>query len=420
MATAPASEAMDVNPDWAALLSQVSPAPDLQNPQIQCQLLFSLLLFFGLSIQQFLVFLFESTIPTVRHRAGLFMGNHLHHGFAPQRIFKAWHDRFPKSIPHLHSTIIKPCMDEIALQESDKVINDPRLKVRPKDCTLDFIRNILDPGKLPGIYREDAPYTWDFLSIFTTSPNEYRKKQARKGAKAKPVTPVEPDEWKETPAGSSGDGDVFAGETGGILERHGALVFVFSIMAFTRNTGTNVFPMILGLFLEIGGTSSRILTTLSSAGACVSITTIERLKKIISEDAVVHAVTLMQGPGIFYIIFDNINIFLRKSQQRLFNKNSMIHATNVAVISIPDADPVAVDLEAKKQRRGKRAAATGADLLPTEDDEEKLLSSFTGLVMTLILAYCPGSKDWENREAMLEAAQKFMASDRPLPPIPLL
>jgi hypothetical protein len=124
----------------------------------------------------------------------------------------------------------------------------------------------------------------------------------------------------------------------------------------------------------------------------------------------------MQGPGIFYIIFDNINIFLRKSQQRLFNKNSMIHATNVAVISIPDADPAAVDLEAKKQRRGKRAAATGADLLPTEDDEEKLLSSFTGLVMTLILAYCPGSKDWENREAMLEAAQKFMASDRPLPP----
>ncbi|KAJ7860555.1 hypothetical protein B0H14DRAFT_3445956 [Mycena olivaceomarginata] len=416
MATAPASEAMDVNPDWAALLSQVSPAPDLQNPQIQCQLLFSLLLFFGLSIQQFLVFLFESTIPTVRHRAGLFMGNHPHHGFAPQRIFKAWHDRFPKSIPHLHSTIIKPCMDEIALQESDKVINDPRLKVRLKDCTLDFIRNILDPGKLPGIYREDAPYTWDFLSIFTTSPNEYRKKQARKGAKAKPVTPVEPDEWEETPAGSSGDGDVFAGETGGFGKTWGLLVTLHFIMAFTRNTGTNVFPMILGLFLEIGGTSSRILTTLSSAGACVSITTIERLKKILSEDAVVHAVALMQGPGIFYIIFDNINIFLRKSQQRLFNKNSMIHATNVAVISIPDADPAAVDLEAKKQRRGKRAAATGADLLPTEDDEEKLLSSFTGLVMTLILAYCPGSKDWENREAMLEAAQKFMASDRPLPP----
>ncbi|KAJ6612780.1 hypothetical protein B0H10DRAFT_1675933, partial [Mycena sp. CBHHK59/15] len=193
-------------------------------------------------------------------------------------------------------------------------------------------------------------------------------------------------------------------------------VFVFSIMAFTRNTGTNLFPMILGLFLEIGGTSSRILGTLSNAGACVSITTIERLKKILSEDAVAHAVNLMQGSGLFYIIFDNINIFLRKSQQRLFNKNSMIHATNVAIISLPDADAAAEDLDAKKKRRGKRAAATGVDILPTEDDEEKMLSSFTGLVMTLILAYCPGSRDWENREAMLKAAEEFIASDRPLPP----
>ncbi|KAF7372356.1 hypothetical protein MVEN_00095800 [Mycena venus] len=217
MATAQAPEAMDVNPDWAALLSQVSPAPDLQNPQIQCQLLFSLLLFFGLSIRQFLVFLFESTIPTVRHRAGLFMGNHPNHGFAPQRIFKAWHDCFPKSIPHLHSTIIKPCMDEIALQESDKVMNDPRLK----DCTLDYIRNVLNPGILPGIYLEDAPYTWGFLSVFTTSPNEYRKKRARKGAKAKVATPVEPDEWEETPHGSSDDGAAFVGGDRGFLERHG-------------------------------------------------------------------------------------------------------------------------------------------------------------------------------------------------------
>ncbi|KAJ7891027.1 hypothetical protein B0H13DRAFT_1626074 [Mycena leptocephala] len=327
-------------------------------------------------------------------------------------------------------------MDEIALQESNTVINDPRLKVKLKDCTLDYIRNVLNPGILPGIYLEDAPYTWGFLSVFTTSPNEYRKKRARKGENGKVSAPTEVDEWEETetPNGSTKDDTKFAGETGGLWKELGftrnatfvspvyflfnsvliiqALVFVFSIMAFTRNTDTNVFPMILGLFLEIGGTSSRILTTLSNAGACVSITTIERLKKILSEDAVAHAVSLMPGSG-FYIIFDNINIFLRKSQQRLFNKNTMIHATNAAVISIPGADPKAEDLEAKNKRRGKRAAATGADIIPTEDDEEKMFSSFVGLV---ILAYCPGSKEWENRDVLLKAAEVFMASDRPLPP----
>ncbi|KAK7016711.1 hypothetical protein R3P38DRAFT_3321058 [Favolaschia claudopus] len=298
-------------------------------------------------------------------------------------------------------------MEEIALLESDKVINDARLKIRLKDCTLEFIRNILDPGRLPGIFREDTPYSWDFLTVFTTSPNEYRKKQARKTSKAKLKTPTEPDEWDEI-----ADEDPFVGETGGFWKDAGfarnatfALVFVFSRLAFTRNTGTNVFPMILGLFLEIGGTSSRILSTLSNAGACVSITTIKRLKKTLSEDAVAHAVSLINGPDLFYIIFDNINIFLRKSQQRLFNKNSMIHATNAAVIGLPDAVPAAEDLAAKQRLRGKRAAATGSDIIPTNEDEQKMFSSFVGIVMTLIIA-----------DEMLKAAEDMMASDRPLPP----
>jgi hypothetical protein len=119
---------------------------------------------------------------------------------------------------------------------------------------------------------------------------------------------------------------------------------------------------------------------------------------------------------MFYLIFDNINIFLRKPQQRLFNKNSMIHATNAAVISLPDAVPAAADFAAKQNARGKRAAATGQDILPTDDDEEKMRSLFVGLVMTLILAYCPGSKDWDDRDAFLAAAEAFMSFDRPLPP----
>ncbi|KAJ7339197.1 hypothetical protein DFH08DRAFT_812587 [Mycena albidolilacea] len=282
------------------------------------------------------------------------------------------------SIQHLHSTIIKPCIDEIALQESDKVMNDPRLKVRLKDCTLNYIRNVLNPGILPRIYLEDAPYTWGFLSVFTTSPNEYRKKRAQKGAKAKVATLVEPGEWEETPNGSSDDGATFAGETGGFWKDMGfmcnatfALVFVISIMALTRNTGTNVFPMILDLFLEIGGTSSRILNTLSNAGACVSITIIECLKRIRSEDAVACH---QPNPRVPY--------------------------------------PSAEDLEAKKKRCGKRAAATCTYIVPTDSDEAKMFSSFVGLVMTLILAYCPGSKEWEGRNAVLKAAEDMITGDR--------
>ncbi|KAJ7189292.1 hypothetical protein GGX14DRAFT_580814 [Mycena pura] len=407
-------DGIDVNPDWAALLCNLPSSVDLKNPQTQCHLLFTLLVFFSLpSVREFLVFLFESSIPAVKQRVGIFMGNTQTNDFGPERVFKAWHNRFPRSVPHLHSMIVKPCMHEIALKESDQVINDPRLKVRLFDCTLQYIRNILNPGELPTIYSEDALYTWDYLSVFTTSPNRWRKERARTEKDGKPNTPSEVDECEETVPGAMDD---FAGarETGGFWKCMGfarnptfALVFVFSLMAFTRNT--NLLPMILGLFLEIGGTGSRILNTLSNAGACVSVTTIERLRKVLSEDAVAYAVALMQSPGMFFLIFDNINIFLRKSQQRLFNKNSMIHATNAAVIAIPDAEPAATEFGAKQKARGKRATATGRDILPSEDDEAKMLSSFTGLVMTLVLAYCPGRKDWEDRNPMLEVAENFIS-----------
>ncbi|KAJ7762711.1 hypothetical protein DFH07DRAFT_401250, partial [Mycena maculata] len=206
---------LDVNPDWSTLLDPVQTTVSLNNLEIRCQLVFSLLIFLGLSIREFLFFLFESSISEVRQRVGIFMGNSKTNGFGPERVFKAWHDRFPKSIPHLHSIIIKPCMEEIALQESDQVINDPRLKVRLLDCTLDFIRNVLNPGVLPGLYLELAPYTWSYLSVFTTSPNKWRKQRARMGKDGKPVAPPEADEWEETPSGSTEDSAEFAGDTGG-------------------------------------------------------------------------------------------------------------------------------------------------------------------------------------------------------------
>ncbi|KAJ7922600.1 hypothetical protein B0H13DRAFT_2317269 [Mycena leptocephala] len=177
----------------------------------------------------------------------------------------------------------------------------------------------------------------------------YRKKRARKGAKGKLATPVEVDEWEETPNGSSDDGAEFLGETGGFWKGIG----------FVRNaTFYNGFYTSEGQVFEfLPPSAARVLVSL------LSITTIERLKKVLSEDAVAHAVSLIQGCRIFYIIFDNINIFLRKSQ-RLFNKNTMIHATNAAVISLRNADPLAEDLDAKRKRRGNRAAATGADIIP--------------------------------------------------------
>jgi hypothetical protein len=74
---------------------------------------------------------------------------------------------------------------------------------------------MLNPGFLPGIYQENAPYSWDYLSTFTTSSNEYRKKGSKKAKDGKLSVPMEADELDETPEGSTNESAEFAGETGG-------------------------------------------------------------------------------------------------------------------------------------------------------------------------------------------------------------
>ncbi|TFK58810.1 hypothetical protein BDN72DRAFT_781558 [Pluteus cervinus] len=194
------------------------------------------------------------------------------------------------------------------------------------------------------------------------------------------------------------------------------MVLTISMMIFTRNSTTNLFPLILGLFMEIGGTSSRVINTLSNAGVSVSVSTIERLKKILSDDAKRHAVALLNSNRRFFSLLDNINIFLRKSEQRLFNKNTMINATNIVIVSLPNAVEEAVNLEEKLASRGKRASAVGADILPTREDNEKMWGSFEGLVVQFIATYCPGSESWDERKEMMGYAESLMAKDRPLEP----
>ena len=186
-------------------------------------------------------------------------------------------------------------------------------------------------------------------------------------------------------------------------------------MAFTRNTATNLLPTMFGLFMEIGGTSNRVISTISNAGGSVSVTTIERMKRALSDDARRHAIALLKSPHPQVIVFDNVNLYLRKAQQRLMNSNEMIHATNAAVISLPNVHPLAFHLPMKLANRGKRNHATGEDVIPTAADDEHMLSSFEGVVVQLIATYCPGSELWIDKEEMLKQGDLTIPRDRPLP-----
>ena len=194
-------------------------------------------------------------------------------------------------------------------------------------------------------------------------------------------------------------------------------MMAISMLIFARNQSTNILPLMMGLFLKINGTSSRVMAILSNASVCVSGQTVERLKKRISDDAVEYAVELVNSGHLFSTIFDNINIYLRRFQQRVTNQNSMIHATNCAVIPIDEDGinvPKAENHEIKLKLRGKRANATYQDLWPTESDNECISRAFTSLIAEIIVRYTPGSNEWPEQGEMLSEIRKTMPSDQPL------
>lgn len=153
---------------------------------------------------------------------------------------------------------------------------------------------------------------------------------------------------------------------------------------------------------------------LSNTGVCVLGETIERLKGRISKDAIHLAVELIKSGKLFFTIFDNINIFLRKSQQQVMNQNTMIHATNSAIIAINDVEASAEDLAAKHALRGNRANATFKDILPTKEDDTHMALAFEAHIANMLVRYSPKAKQWKDYKEMLDEVSKMMPQDRPL------
>ncbi|KAJ7443266.1 hypothetical protein FB451DRAFT_1568716 [Mycena latifolia] len=400
-------------------------------------LIFSLMIFLSISTRQFLHWLFTMEIPSVTKRISHFMGffgteSSLEAQFAPAMLFSLWRDRkrWPKAQKYLREMTV-PCAHELALQDSDRVISSPHLRIRLKTLTIRELRELLHPTKLVEIIKGLAPFTWGILHTFCTSPN--RSRRQRKAEEDVPMPPSDPsageEDWTDDP---NDDPDLEAGEAdpAGTPKRNWSkdypgfsrnpvfvILLTISMLAFVRNRATNVLPLLLGLFFKISGTSSRVVLMLSNAGICVSSQTVERLKVRITEDAIRLAVELITSGQVFFTIFDNINIFLRKSQQRLSNTNDMINATNCAIVGIPDVEAFTeADLAEQLALRGRRANAKPTDILPTPEDDKIVGQSFTALIAEMIVKFTPGNSGWKDRKDIAEAVAEMMPKDRPIPP----
>jgi len=177
--------------------------PEFQknNLENKLHLIFSLLVFLEISLAQFFTFVFSSKIEKVKARAGRFMGytesaNNEDIRFPPSAIWHMWLENFPKCKPHVYE-MIRPTACEIALTESDKIIEDRLLQVKMKDLTIAAIRELLQPQKIIEKYQELAPFTWAVLEKFAASPNKWRRRAA--GKETATVEEEEGSDWDDDP-----------------------------------------------------------------------------------------------------------------------------------------------------------------------------------------------------------------------------
>ncbi len=138
------------------------------------------MVYLGLSLVSFLEFYFTSSIRVVRTQAGAFMAYRPEatdsRRFAPGYLYQIWHMEWPGARKHLHHTI-EDCACEIVLEESDRIISDQSLQVRIDMLTIAGIRELLDPQKISEKYQELAPFFWNLLLVFSSSPNRYQKEK---------------------------------------------------------------------------------------------------------------------------------------------------------------------------------------------------------------------------------------------------
>lgn len=192
------------------------------------------------------------------------------------------------------------------------------------------------------------------------------------------------------------------------------------MLLFVRNRATNLLPLLVGLFLRTGGASYRVIAALNRAGVSVSTRTIDRLKIILSSDAIRRAQELFRRNLFFAIIFDNINLYVRHTEQRINNRNSMINATNIALIKLPsDAEAAGEDLEARLDMRGNRINdRRGKCIQITKQDTDHFNDAFTAIIAEILSMYWPGREKWsrETRKEMAEKMAKLIPEIRPLKP----
>jgi hypothetical protein len=79
--------------------------------------------------------------------------------FGPAMLFGLWRDRahWPRAQRYFR-TMMTPCAHELALQDSNRLINHPELRIKMKTLIIHKLLTLLHPQKLIQVFKYLAPF----------------------------------------------------------------------------------------------------------------------------------------------------------------------------------------------------------------------------------------------------------------------
>ncbi|KIJ35361.1 hypothetical protein M422DRAFT_180855, partial [Sphaerobolus stellatus SS14] len=171
---------------------------------------------------------------------------------------------------------------------------------------------------------------------------------------------------------------------------------IISMMLYSRNRSANVFQLMYGLFLAGAGTSKRVIDTLCHMGLSVSYKTTQRALEGLTLRAKTQAQAFVKDSDrLSAVVYDNINITLRKANQRLDNMVQQLNATTCAVFSLPSKftrEKYGHFLSSAAQKRSPseiKENLTMDTLIPDEGLQARIDVAFTHNIRMILLNYAP-------------------------------
>ncbi|KII83170.1 hypothetical protein PLICRDRAFT_77559, partial [Plicaturopsis crispa FD-325 SS-3] len=153
------------------------------------------------------------------------------------------------------------------------------------------------------------------------------------------------------------------------------------------------FPAIIGLFSWATGSAVQTMDTLHKLGLSISYDSIRKLLKSLAKSLIAEAGEVARGPHA--MCYDNINISTSIHVEQRTNGPAKVQSGTFPMLYAIENHPLsAFDLEPIMERARTASDLTYADIRPTSEETESMLSQFEAKILSVLTEHSTPFKEY--------------------------